>query len=1187
MITCAYALSGAWAATITGERISGSLENTGGKNVQTLVISTPGALAQWVEAGDFQDLGSESDLYSLSISGTLNAADFAALDALKCPAFSNFPRIDMSGVTLDDDASSRDVCSVNFGNGANYILLPNGITSADDVTLMADMTNSGHNSALKVVGAFNGTNQTLPELALYSFAENELSNFSAQMMNLADRAMVVRMAGTYGDKDLMNVDPVFGWTPPCIWDFTGATFTSCTLNPGVSKEYHAYNDPFCEEPTSKPGEDYQTNAFFYFSNYSTFVVNIKLPTEITALPPHSLNDLGAQNLEKDVHKNAYKVFYNVSDADLEGELKVPDKTAAVIPTLAIPDNYVTLDYECGTSAHIQHLVIGSGVKVVDGGAFYNCLQLEDLDFGAGISDCYLGEDAFRGQNNSVMKHIALSEGIVSIGANCFMNAQHLESIRLPQTLINIGNHAFDNCLALNSITIPQNVDKIGMSAFWLCPFTDIFLTTTDPNKIPEIFTGGNSFGAWASLDATFYHGHVDGWEGICAIDEVEDFDMLAQMTFDKAADWYFVNVNGLPVLHYPKQLAEKVRADISANYHAHSSDTPSLGLPTAFDMAARETAGGANVGTPGVGRYTRDGWAQFMLMKEFTTDPGGDVYTKEYDDVWYTMCFPFDLTDEQLAAAFNETFNIVDFSGVEVNSEEKALILHFNNVAVTDYKDTEGNHYTRKLNGNEVIREKDPNSNFSYNVYLDANNQEYHHVTTSSHVSSNKTKTFAKGANIADAQANFEQTGEAFIIDGVLATAGHPYMIHPAIGVNDGGTTKRRCDFSGIKWEPMTTWPTLFEQNSRTVDLGIEKKTDNFNQSAYDGYEGQTYTFVGNAKEYADGAQTAIGDEPQVPEEPIYPVQPDRPTENLPEPSKTLSEPTPLTADEQELLSLLTEGKNQHEPGPWKDVTEIITAEWSDSSDPLVSNYINKFYIYSSTLTSISSEYATNNNANEAGFNYCKTTFNKSISYASDYAAYLANKAEWDAYNANQAAWDVYNNWNQTEKVAEYNTLKDAYDRAVIAHTAWENNAKSWKVQIPKNAYFLGRKAGQYPKYYREMSAESYGGNRTTGLWPQFTAVVIPNDRAIAGIEKKIDSGTALSKGFEMKFNEDFEGDFIDEGDIQTIIEDARKEGIEPKVEYMDVVVNINGQVVRRDSTSFEGLPKGIYIVNGKKYFVK
>ena len=70
-----------------------------------------------------------------------------------------------------------------------------------------------------------------------------------------------------------------------------------------------------------------------------------------------------------------------------------------------------------------------------------------------------------------------------------------------------------------------------------------------------------------------------------------------------------------------------------------------------------------------------------------------------------------------------------------------------------------------------------------------------------------------------------------------------------------------------------------------------------------------------------------------------------------------------------------------------------------------------------------------------------------------------------------------------------------------------------------------------------------------------------------------------------MLFNEDFEGTFIDQDEATTLIEKAQTEGAE--VKHIDIVVNINGQVVRRGTTSIEGLPKGIYIINGKKYFVK
>ena len=170
----------------------------------------------------------------------------------------------------------------------------------------------------------------------------------------------------------------------------------------------------------------------------------------------------------------------------------------------------------------------------------------------------------------------------------------------------------------------------------------------------------------------------------------------------------------------------------------------------------------------------------------------------------------------------------------------------------------------------------------------------------------------------------------------------------------------------------------------------------------------------------------------------------------------------------------------------------------------------------------------------------------------------------------------------------QYTAALKEYNKQKEKHDAWVENANKWKTYIPKNAYFLGRKGTALPKYYREVAenpAENAASNRKGGVWTQFTAIVIPNDAAVSGIESKLDGKTASSKGFDMAFDESFLGEVIEQDDVVTLIEKAQEEGA--KVEYMDIVVSINGQVVRRGSTSLEGLPRGMYIINGKKYFVK
>lgn len=1224
---------GAWAGTIANE--NGWLK---------LDALQPGDLATALTDGSVWTSGSASDLtaatkVTFGSNVSLNDADLAALKTLLPKA----KQLKMDQVSL---AEGADIASLETA-AVEYLRLPNSMTSEEDVKTMATLKSK--NSALKMVGAYDPDNQDKSdsnkkwaEVSLHSFKANTVTDFLAAMdMPTSGNPTVVprkiKMSGEYGEKDLVSNGatgtPNFGHGTSAEWDFTGAHFAKCKI-PAVNASYYNYDDPFCEGELV--ANTTSSNSFYYFSQYTTQVIDIKLPdTNMTTLPYRCLKDLGAQN------KSGYVALYGQSAFDAN---KVEDNCVP-IETLVIPDSYTDLEEECGMWARIRHLVVGSGMKRIHGGAFLKCDYLEDLDFGAGLSDCYVGDRAFNECKS--MKHIALSEGIVSLGNGAFWNSQHLESIRLPQSLIDMGNNCFNNCLALNSITIPENVEKIGQNAFTLCPFTDIFLTTTDPDKIPVIWSAGTGQD-FAGFDerSTFYNSHIFGWSGI---PDTPQAGMLAQMTWDEAADYYYMNVNGCPVLHYPSQLANKVRADISSTYHAHTKadDTgKTYGLPLREDMNSRAQIPGAG-DSENKGLYTQNGWAQFMLMKEYTTGPESEVYQKEYDDVWYTMCFPFDLTDEQLAAAFNETFNIVDFSGVEVveadknDGESMKLILHFNNVAVTDYKDVEGNHYKRKTNSDgSVVREQ--HGNFSYNVYT-LNGQEYHHVHASEKLSSNKTKTFAPGSNLEEAAANKSQ---AVMIDGILATAGHPYMIHPAIGVV-AGQPKQRCNFSGVEWLPqgisMAGWQQAFEDNSRTIDLGIKKTLEefpdsNYNHKGYPEYAGQTYTFIGNAKllrtdiaDYPEDLQEPTVENGQLVELPkitsyttLYPKGPAMPparkavvdeygekmTEaDMPE---EVSNPAdaPAYADAKDLLMAVRLTANGQDVKYYEDlanydITEFFThwSDWGYQNQSVAHGWanlnesgLNLFKAYFSDV--FANGYS---NSPEEKFAVLKGLAENLAAAMEPYNQYLEDLA---AYNANVTAWANYESAHAAEeeqyqealntyntKVGEWQTAYEAAESAnKDAIATWQAAIVPYQVYIPKNAYFLGRRPGEMPKYYREMAENPAEGEKSTrpgGQWNQFTAIVIPNDAAVNGIEKGISKKQAGAKGFDMIFNEDFEGTYIDKDDpeVITAIENAKKEGAD--VKYVDIVVSINGQVVRRGSTSLEGLPQGMYIINGKKYFVK
>ena len=1227
---------GLWAYTGSGTNITLSEVEVPGqpeKAKQVIETTQAGALATWfssLTAAEKNEFVKKPGLKNLVISGPLNDADLAVLNTTTNPEWSKFETVDMSGV---EEATIGQISAVNFspatytetgpqgdshekdGPGATYIRLPNSMTSAEDVAIMRNMKN-GKNSNLKMVGAYDPDNAEVDnpdnkwaKVSMHSFEVNNVTQFinamSIPTIGTAGQGGFIepheiRMSGEYGVNDLVNgTTPNFGFGTSAEWDFTGAHFADCTI-PAITAKYYNYDNPFCDPdvkvaPFTTTDQDPNvttTNAFYYFSNYCKSAIDVKLPdNNMTHLPTNCFDELAKTNSSGYIAKYGQDA-YNANKLDVEGVNCVP------IDKLVIPDCYTDLDQECAVRAHIRHLVVGEGVKRVHGGAFVNCDYLEDLDFAPGISDCYLGDNAFN--QCSSMKHIQLSEGIVSLGANCFDNSQHLESIRLPETLKYIGNHCFHKCYALSTITIPENVEKIGQAAFYLCGLTDIYLTTKDPAKVPLIYTHGRGFND-TSDNGTFYRAHYNGIMS-CPNEQAQHPDFTT-MTWDEATAWYYSHCNLIATLHFPEELTDKVRADLCDLYdfRCEVNDGWGYGLPSQYDAETTRGNIEGNFDANGNAIYSSDGWAQFALMKKYS--PNSNLFEKKYADEWYTMCFPFDLTDEQLAAAFNEKFNIVDFSGVEIRpateTEKKTLVLHFNNVAETTYKDDNNNIYVRKRDGEggltgNVVREVDESSEakFEYNVYYKVVNGtpdtsvEYHHVNVGTGQAKNfKTKTFAAGGNAQN---------EILLIDGYLASAGHPYMIHPSTGA-EVGSPKVRCYFSGVSWklkDSETGYDGLYESEARTVDLGGFAYTgsrpatvtysttenfqeENFDQAPYQGYEGQTYTFIGNWKAFTNGDEAAIEkpDKADYVNEPARPEPPtvvEQPTETLPNPGITLSS---SDIDIYRILSKYV----------WTSETEIIyELEFDESNNPIQSDGYDQYNLYNGQKYRFNNDkynmkpYGTQAEQKEA-FNKCKNIFNNYHKLE----AYNKNQRDWAAYNRYltlqqeyEDALTYYNNWTEEYGLAEYNKALAEYNNAMANKTP---------ILIPENAYFLGKGANdKYPKYYRETSKDQ---TRKTGLWSQYSAIIIPNGLALNGIEKGVEPQVPGGvKGYNIAWNEDYEGEF-DPTEIKDIIAKAEEKG--QKVEYMNIVYSINGEIISRDTQSLSNLPKGMYIINGKKYLVK
>lgn len=658
---------------------------------------------------------------------------------------------------------------------------------------------------------------------------------------------------------------------------------------------------------------------------------------------------------------------------------------------------------------------------------------------------------------------------------------------------------------------------------------------------------------------------------------------------------------------------------------------------------------------------TKEAWRQFVF-KRGDAHHDDVVLKKEFDNIWYTMCYPFGLTDEQLEAAFNAKYNIADFSGVEVDRQTKKrwvkeldeqgnvvldgngkpqmveqdyynydLILHFNTIAKAKYFDTDYNEYTR-VEGTKHEATNGQGIPYTTYDYKAANGDTYENLP-------------GVFTNIAFAKDGNKDNGIVYI-NGYLAWPGHPYMIHPNIGTSQGDPSQT-CYLAGLEFFPLgktklmdkgeevnvPTWAELCRINARTVDLRTGKgytgdviddanETDyNFVQKAYEtdypeifaGHPDQTYTFIGNCDTYTSDV-------------PGYPAM-----ENIPTPPTYLTKleapavvENPLDGiqipDERFITLYNAETKFFDTDNNWALTTATYGDIISKNNPNLISGYAypeNGETVYSVLVRNdagiTSAElitYLGKNTFTQSEFDQLYQLCNSYVAYnaalnSPEYAAYLAYV---DAYTAYETALNAYKAEHPdatAEEIAAYNTyvdetnakLESDYDAAFAQWQAeydakveqWRESLDNYKVQIPLNSYFLSRRKTEYYTHFFRNTAV---GKKNP--WNVYTAIVNPSDDALNGIETiiggvKTEEGSA--KGFNYVIDQPFSPytNSTDEQQntdaIEKIVEEAIAKG--EKVQHMNVVYSIDGKVMSRDIQSLSGLPTGLYIVNGKKYFVK
>ncbi len=183
--------------------------------------------------------------------------------------------------------------------------------------------------------------------------------------------------------------------------------------------------------------------------------------------------------------------------------EVGDNGEATITAYSGPDGAVTIPAQLGghditaigsdvfTTVNISSLFIPKGILTIDGGAFWECRTLNNIDIDAENPNYTSIDGIAYSKDKTVLVHYPAAksgtsyivpDNVAAIERCAFDHNQNLKSISLPETVIQIGDSAFWRCQSLIELIISKNVTEIGDAAFANCSsLTDLTVDAGNPS----------------------------------------------------------------------------------------------------------------------------------------------------------------------------------------------------------------------------------------------------------------------------------------------------------------------------------------------------------------------------------------------------------------------------------------------------------------------------------------------------------------------------------------------------------------------------------------------------------------------------------------------------------------------------------------------------------------------------------
>ena len=234
----------------------------------------------------------------------------------------------------------------------------------------------------------------------------------------------------------------------------------------------------CDQMTSFTFPESLTTLGTYVLAYCDNLQTVVFPRNMTVIPRSTCEGckrLANVTLPENVVTIGLQAFYGATSLPaitLPATVKTIEDTAfrdTNIPSLPLNEGLESIGaaafYNCD---RLKTLTIPSTVKNIGNYAFYNCDSILAVTFPEDMTALNtIGTSLFA--NNIRLTKVTLPKtGMSSIPNNMFQECYCLRNIQLPATITSIGERAFYSCDSLQTIYIPDGVKSIGDQAFYYC-----------------------------------------------------------------------------------------------------------------------------------------------------------------------------------------------------------------------------------------------------------------------------------------------------------------------------------------------------------------------------------------------------------------------------------------------------------------------------------------------------------------------------------------------------------------------------------------------------------------------------------------------------------------------------------------------------------------------------------------------